>query len=230
MSDRPRLLDLFCGAGGCAKGYHDAGFEVVGVDHLPQPHYPFEFIRADAMSFLDGRRMDVYDAIHASPPCQGYSAMARCVKTKAPRLIVELRRHLVRIGLPYVIENVEGAPLDCPVMLCGTMFGLRVRRHRLFEMSPNVLVLTPPCQCRNGVIRGRLIGHRAGGKVAPGRTKPPPATESMRRDAIGVPWMTGREARQAIPPAYTAFIGRQLRRAGCRGSGTAGCKGGGGRE
>jgi DNA (cytosine-5)-methyltransferase 1 len=210
---RPLLLDLFCGAGGCAMGYHRAGFDVVGVDHLPQPHYPFEFIQVDAMSFLYGRRMDQYAAIHASPPCQAYSAMARCVKTLAPRLIPELRRHLIRIGLPYVIENVEGAPLQGNVVkLCGTMFpGVRVRRHRIFELSDHLpLILTPPCDCTNGVIRGTLIGHRCGGKVAPGRIRPPAATESERRSAIGVEWMSGREARQAIPPAYTEFIGRQL--------------------
>jgi DNA (cytosine-5)-methyltransferase 1 len=194
-------------------GYHRAGWEVVGVDHKPQPRYPFAFIEMDAMAFLDGRRMDGYDAIAASPPCQGYSAMARCVQTSAPRLIPELRRSLLRIGLPFVIENVEGAPLIAPLMLCGTMFGLKVRRHRLFEIEPPLLILTPDCQCRNGVMRGRLIGHRCGGKVAAGRTRPPSATEAQRRDAIGVPWMTGREARQAIPPAFTEFLGKQLRHA-----------------
>ncbi len=205
-------------------GYARAGFEVVGVDHRPQPRYPFEFVKADALLFLrnlirergmpeenGGIDLDDFAAVHASPPCQAYSAMARAVKTKAPKLIPPLRRLLEQAGKPYVIENVEGADMERPaLMLCGTMFGLRVRRHRLFEVRPPILFLTPDCRCRHGVIKGRLIGHRCGGKVAPGRTRPPPATESMRREAIGVPWMTGREARQAIPPAYCEFIGRRL--------------------
>lgn len=226
---RPVILDLFCGGGGCTAGYVAAGFEVWGVDREPQPHYlasgASDFILADALRFLrlliegdyeatGGLHLDDLVAIHASPPCQQYSAMARAVDTKAPDLVGPVREMLLRAGKPYVIENVEGAPLEgCVVMLCGTMFGLKVRRHRLFEIggaSTPPLMLTPSCVCRHGVRSGRLIGHRAGGKVAPGRTKPPPATESMRRDAIGVPWMTGREARQAIPPRYTEFIGRRL--------------------
>lgn len=207
---RPLLLDLFCGAGGCAVGYHRAGFDVVGVDHVQQPRYPFEFIKMDALAFLDGRRMDRYAAIHASPPCQAFSAMNRAVKAKHSDHIKLVRPNLQRIGLPWVIENVEYAPLFQPVMLCGTMFGLKVRRHRCFELSFRVSELLPECQCANGVMRGRLVGHRCGGKVAPGRTKPPPFTVGEQREAIGVPWMTGREARQAIPPAYTEWVGRQL--------------------
>jgi DNA (cytosine-5)-methyltransferase 1 len=227
---KPRLLDLFCGAGGCATGYHRAGFDVFGVDLAPQPRYPFDSAKAGALEFLSclaeadamnpdalnatgGLSLSDFDVIHASPPCQKYSAMARAVKTKAPDLVPAVRAALRSAGKPYVIENVEGAPLEGPLMLCGTMFHLKVRRHRLFEIHPNILILTPPCSCLNGVVTGRLIGHRCGGKVAPGRTKPPAATESQRRDAIGVPWMSGKEARQAIPPAYTEFIGRQLIRA-----------------
>ena len=211
---RPKLLDLFCGAGGCAMGYHRAGFDVVGVDHVPQPRYPFEFHQLDAMSYLDGRLLDSFSVIHASPPCQSYSALNRAVRSGAPKMVDRVRLELERIGLPFVIENVEGAPLRHPVMLCGTMFGLRVRRHRLFEIGGPIvpLVLTPPCSCSGGVVSGRLIGHRVGGRVAPGRTKPPPSTESMRREAIGVPWMTTKESRQAIPPAYTEFLGQQLLR------------------
>lgn len=220
---KPKLLDLYSGAGGCATGYHRAGFDVVGVDHKPQPRYPFHFILADALMFLrnlisdqpeenGGLEISNFAVIHASPPCQGYSAMNRAVKADAPRLIPAVRELLKKAGLPYVIENVEGAELSGNVvMLCGTMFdGVRVRRHRLFEVHPPVLMLTPPCECRNGVMRGRLVGHRVAGKVAPGRTKPPSRTESDRRDAIGVPWMQPREARQAIPPAYTEWIGRRL--------------------
>lgn len=206
---RPRLLDLFCGAGGCAMGYHLAGFDVLGVDIEPQPHYPFEFCQHDAFDFLEYNWMD-FDAYHASPPCQAFSAMNRAVKAKHPDFIRPIRRDFHGKGRPCVIENVEGAPLHQPVMLCGSMFGLRVRRHRIFEVSVPVAGLLPECQCKNGVVKGRLVGHRCGGKVATGRTKPPPYTEAARREAIGVPWMTGREARQAIPPAYTQWIGKQL--------------------
>lgn len=223
--NRPRLLDLFCGAGGCAMGYHRAGFDVTGVDREPQPNYPFEFVQTDAVellrlliaesycwqSIMTSPSLADFAAIHASPPCQGFSAMNRAVRSQHPNLIDPIRRLLIEAGRPYSIENVEGAPLQWPtVMLCGTMFGLRVRRHRVFELRGFPLLLTPDCSCRNGVVDGRLIGHRCGGKVAPGRRRPPAATEADRRDAIGVPWMTGKEARQAIPPAYTEYLGRSL--------------------
>lgn len=209
------LLDLFCGGGGCSAGYVRAGFTVTGVDHVQQPHYLASgvsaFVLGDAVEYarLHGHE---YDVIAASPPCQGYSRMARAVETTAPRMITWVRWLLQWIGRPFVIENVEGAPLGGHVVtLCGSMFALRVRRHRLFEFSEDVpLLLTPPCQCRHGVRDGKLIGHRTGGKVAAGRTKPPPATESDRRAAIGVPWMTARTARQAIPPAYTEYVGKHL--------------------
>jgi DNA (cytosine-5)-methyltransferase 1 len=198
-------------------GYHRAGFDVTGVDINPQPRYPFAFHQADALEYVRDHGRE-YDAIHASPPCQGYSAMARCVRSKAPKLIGRVRESLLATGKPYAIEGVSGSPMEgYYVTLCGTMFGLRVRRHRLFEIRPETLAMLPDCTCRNGVIEGRLIGQRVGGKVAPGRTKPPPATESDRREAIGVPWMTTMEARQAIPPAYTFFIGKQLLRAIGRG-------------
>jgi DNA (cytosine-5)-methyltransferase 1 len=220
MSRRPRILDLFSGAGGCAAGYHRAGFSVWGVDHAPQPNYPFDFMQADAIRYLERllagprQELDKFDAIHASPPCQGYSRMGRCVKTSAPRLIGRVRDLLLATGLPHAIEGVEGSPMEGYYLtLCGTMFGLRVRRHRLFEIRPATLAMLPDCSCRNGVATGRLVGQRVGGKVATGRTKPPPATESARREAIGVPWMTTREARQAIPPEYTEFVGKILLRA-----------------
>lgn len=203
---RPRLLDLFCGGGGAAMGYHRAGFDVTGVDIAPQPHYPFEFIQADAMTFpLDG-----FSVIHASPPCQRWSAMNRAVKADHPDLITPVRARLRASGLPYVIENVEHAVLIEPWTLCGTQFGLRTRRHRGFEVWPVPTMLLPACDCGGRVARGELLGHRLRGKVAPGRRTPPPMPESARLDVYGVPWMTGREARQAIPPAYTEYIGRQL--------------------
>src|SRR5262245_2690441 len=129
-----RLLDLFCGAGGAAVGYHRAGFEVVGVDIKPQKHYPFEFHQADAMTYpLNG-----WDVIHASPPCQAYSMAAqqwRLTGVEYPDLISAIRNRLRRNNLPYVIENVRGAPLLNPVMLNGALFGMNVNRKRYFESN-----------------------------------------------------------------------------------------------
>jgi hypothetical protein len=127
---RPRALDLFCGAGGASMGLHRAGFEVVGVDACPQPEYPFAFVQADALTFpLDG-----FAFVWASPPCQAFTAYKRRTDHVRPRrnLIPAVRARLAAAGVPYVIENVVGAPLRVPVMLCGSMFGLDVQRHRLF--------------------------------------------------------------------------------------------------
>ena len=162
---KPRLLDLFCGAGGAAMGYHRAGFEVVGVDIKPQPHYPFEFHQADAMTYpLEG-----FDAIHASPPCQGYSphvssessAWAGTRGKDEPRLIGAVRERLV--GHAYVIENVVGArrELRGPLLLCGTMFGLPIARHRLFEMNWRIGAFDAP--------------HHPGARVSPCATHSPAA-------------------------------------------------------
>jgi len=187
-------------------GYHRAGFDVVGVDNRPQPRYPFEFHQADAMTFpLEG-----FDAIHASPPCQQWSAMNTAIKREYPQLIDPVRALLRTRGTPYVIENTERAPLIEPWTLCGTQFGLLTRRHRKFEVWPQFFDLIAPCNCQGRVANGQLLGHRLRGKVAPGRTKPPERPESDRLEAYGVPWMTARDARQAIPPAYTEYIGRQL--------------------
>jgi DNA (cytosine-5)-methyltransferase 1 len=158
-----RLLDLFCGAGGAAMGYHRAGFDVVGVDHRPQPNYPFEFIETDALTFLreGGPIRGWFDAIHASPPCQAYSAGARMRNGYAkdhPRLIEPLRELLIQTGLPYVIENVPEAPLRSPMRLCGSQFGLDVRRHRAFES--NVLLLSNGCtHDHQGVVVGVYGDH-----------------------------------------------------------------------
>ena len=205
----PRLLDLFCGAGGAGMGYSRAGFDVTGVDIKFQKNYPFPFIQADALEYLAEHGRE-YDVIHASPPCQAYSVMRVMTQRDYVDLVEPTREALESIGRPYIIENVEGAPLSNYLTLCGTQFGIRVRRHRWFEMSPAVYPLMSPCSCRNGVVTGSLIGQRVAGAVAPGRRKPPHHTESDRREAIGVPWMTTMEARQAIPPAYTEYIGSLL--------------------
>jgi DNA (cytosine-5)-methyltransferase 1 len=223
VSRRPLLLDLFCGAGGAAVGYHRAGFDVVGVDHRPQPRYPFEFCLADALEYLANGGWKGFDAIHASPPCQGYSslkAIRRFGSKQYPLLIEPCRELLIATGKPYVIENVPGSTLGFSAMLCGSMFGLgaicdgafhQLRRHRLFETS--FLVLTPPCQHV-----GRPVGVYGNGG-AHRRIKDRPgingftgnATESC--SAMGIDWMSRYELSQAIPPAYCEFIGKQLRNA-----------------
>jgi len=212
---KPRLLDLFCGAGGAGMGYHRAGFEVVGVDIDPQPNYPFEFHQGDAMTYpLDG-----FDAIHASPPCQGYSRMRHLPWLKDrvyPMLIEPVRDRLQETGVPYVIENVVGAPLDPSFMLCGLSFGLRMYRHRMFES--NVWMLTPAHERHREVIgSGRMLGSRyshASAGVA--GLLPDPAghtagaSTKAAAEAMGVSWMKRDEMTQAIPPVYTEWIGAQL--------------------
>ena len=212
---RPRLLDLFCKAGGAAMGYHRAGFEVVGVDLEPQPRYPFEFIRADAFEYpIEG-----FDAVHASPVCKRFSQITRTARIDPeahPDQIAPIRERLIASGLPYVIENVEGAPLRSPVRLCGSSFGLDLRRHRLFES--NVLLLVPPCD--HGWQTPRFHPNRSDrkgtGRLASvisvtghGNDGPGGRVADWRR-AMEIPWMTRDELAQAIPPAYTEHLGRQL--------------------
>jgi DNA (cytosine-5)-methyltransferase 1 len=206
--NRPRLLDLFCGAGGAAMGYHRAGFDVYGVDIMPQPRYPFWFQRADALTFpLDG-----FDFIHASPPCQAYSDLAHRTKRIYPALIEPIRAHLLDSGLPFVIENVDGAPLNSPTVLCGQMFGLRLIRHRLFETSlfvwqpedpPHPLVYTTDKRKHH---YGQLDEMTAPVSVNGGGN----CSVEAARDAMGIDWMTKAELNEAIPPAYTEYVGRQL--------------------
>ena len=213
MSSKPRLLDLFCGAGGAAKGYHQAGFEIVGVDIDLQPHYPFRFLQGDVMD-LDPHWMGSFDVVHASPPCQSYSVLSARTGTGHlwPRLIAPVRDLLRSVGRPYVIENVVGAPLQNPIMLCGTMFpGLRVIRHRLFEsnmllMSPGLCVKPHPlCHTRDRRKRhhGRTDEWTDYVQVTGGGN----SSVAAARDAMNIDWMTKRELNEAIPPAYTAHIG-----------------------
>lgn len=170
---KPRLLDLFCGAGGCSKGYADAGFYVVGVDVEPQPNYPFRFIQADALEFLREGRWQGFDVIHASPPCQRYSAAAEIHDTseRHPDLIDPTRALLRATGLPWVMENVERAPLETTLRLCGSMFELGVLRHRLFES--NVLMLGPICGSHGewyaSVFGGRCVGRQRVTHAGPGK-------------------------------------------------------------
>jgi DNA (cytosine-5)-methyltransferase 1 len=208
---KPRLLDLFCGAGGCSVGYARAGFEVVGVDINPQPRYPFEFHQADALEFLKAHGRE-FDAIHASPPCQRYSEVTRCIPGRAqkhPDLVDPTRELLQRSGRQWVIENVPGAPLRDPLLLCGTMFGLRVIRHRLFESS--VFLWSPGQQCWHPQ-RGKVGGTGVRGKK-PGDwiSVAGSPTVAVAGPAMGIAWpMSRKELANAIPPAYAEFIGKQL--------------------
>jgi DNA (cytosine-5)-methyltransferase 1 len=217
---RPLLLDLFCGAGGAAMGYHRAGFDVIGVDISPQPHYPFGFVQADALEYLAWADLNVFDAIHASPPCQAYSAYRRRgsgVGGSHPKLISAVRKALVKIGLPYAIENVPGAPLLESVQLCGSSFGLDVRRHRLFETwfpaSRQAVPWEPaePMMCNHGWQTPRFPPAsnrtRLRSTVEVGVRRIPLA---VQQKAMGIDWMTLPELSQAIPPAYTEYLGKQL--------------------
>jgi DNA (cytosine-5)-methyltransferase 1 len=213
-----KLLDLFCGAGGCAMGYHRVGFdEIVGVDIQPQPHYPFRFVQEDALEYLQ-RHGDEFDVIHASPPCQAYSAANNIHgSTDHPDLIAVTRHLLQKNGKPWVIENVERAPLFYPALVCGLALGLGVRRHRLFESSHFLF----GSGCGNhkqdyaivfgGSARGRahVTGRAKGGGPVLHRPTLPLA---RAKQAMGIDWMNRKELSQAIPPAYTEFIGKQLLR------------------
>jgi DNA (cytosine-5)-methyltransferase 1 len=219
-----RILDLFSGAGGAAWGYHLAfpEAEIVGVDIVPQPRYPFAFVEADAMTTpLDG-----FQFIHASPPCQGYSIMRNLPWLEGkgyPRLIAAVRERLMAAGVPYVIENVEGAKWEREISggwLCGGMFGKRFYRHRVFESS--FFWMQPGHPKHSGVIvRGRNLGGR--GRQAVHDDKPEYHAFSRAagighsggtRDArveMDCPWMTRDELSQAIPPVYTEYLGGRLR-------------------
>lgn len=210
---KPRLLDLFCGAGGAAMGYNRAGFEVVGVDIKPQPHYPFEFHQADALTYpLEG-----FDAYHASPPCQAFSTIGKMYWSKMPKkervdLIEPIRSILIKTGKSYIIENVPGSPLINPVRLCGSTFGLGVRRHRHFEA--NFYIAIPICLHKEQPTIFAVYGDhpencrvRTDGKG--GNIKRAPSVE-VGRSVMGIDWMDWKELTQAIPPAYTEYIGKYL--------------------
>lgn len=197
-----RLLDLFCGAGGAGMGYARAGFEVIGVDIAPQPNYPFTFIRDDALELLaDPDALSAYDAIHASPTCQSRARVTAWTGRREdhPDTLTPTLLRLSILEQPWVVENVPEATrlgdLRADFRLCGTEFGLNVRRHRDFQIGNwSSFQLQHPCRCR----RNRLLvpfGHK---------------NERAFADAMGCGWMTNLEGRQAIPPAYTQFIGEQL--------------------
>jgi len=203
-----RLLDLFCGAGGAAMGYYRAGFEdIIGVDIKPQPNYPFEFVQGDALEYVTEHGAE-FDVIHASPPCQAYSMAGqqwRAEGREYPDLVEETRELLIRIGKPYVIENVPGAPLINPTVLNGAFFGKNLRRTRWFETSFEMPFFLLPKEGPSRFRMGRKprksdpvvpVGHFSGVNRA--------------KRVMEIDWMTQAELAQAIPPAYTEFIGKKL--------------------
>ena len=203
-----KMLDLFCGAGGAAMGLSRAGVDdITGVDLVPQPRYPFRFVQADAMTFpLDG-----YDLIWASPPCQEYSASRNM---HADRHYVDLvaptRKRLQESGTPYIIENVVGAPLNTVVELCGEMFGLKTFRHRRFETS--FMVLCPPHKHPKGSNTNTSKGTKGQSSHKNGATHITVAGNNFNfqdgKAALGIDWMSHKELAQAIPPAYSEYLGR----------------------
>lgn len=211
---RPRLLDLFCGAGGAAVGYHRAGFDVLGVDIAPQKNYPFEFIQTDALEYLRVPTRG-FDAIHASPPCQAYTQSAlsqRNAGKEYPDLLAPTRDALDATGLPWVIENVPDAPMRADYVLCGCRFGLRtesrmgLRRERWFETSWHGFDMAPGHDHTEPAIS--VVGHGTPSWVRAKLGRNPTIAEY--REAMGIDWMNRNELSQAIPPAYTEYMGGEL--------------------
>lgn len=200
-ASKPKLLDMYCGAGGAGFGYHLAGFDVVGVDIKPQPHYPFDMVVGDAIQVAKMRRAE-FDSFHASPPCQAFTMARKLHGNSHPDLVDVTREFLQSTGAPWCIENVPGAPLIDPVVLCGLMFGLNLYRHRLFETNFYLPSLEHPPHHAPQAKMGRpalpneilqVVGHFSG---------VPRARREMQ-----CPWMSQGELAQAIPPKYTEFIG-----------------------
>ena len=195
-------------------GYYRAGFdEIVGIDIEKQKNYPFDFFQGDALrppvDFND------FDLIHASPPCQRFTQARSFNKFRHnrdwqdyPDLLTPCREMLANSGVPYIIENVPGAPMRIDVMLCGTMFGLRVIRHRWFEIFPLRLILTPPCQHEGTVANGDYYCVVGTGGL--GMTSTPYAKKRECAEAMNITWMTRKEMTQAVPPAYTQFLGKEI--------------------
>lgn len=225
MATRPLLLDLFCGEGGCSAGYVAAGFDVVGVDLHPKPRYPYEFVQGDALTYLaDPVFMARFDAVHASPPCKSENPLRHLHDVQHPDLLTPTLAALRAQSLPWVVENVEATDkLPGALLLCGASFGLSttckdgvqraLKRHRLFESS--VFLMRSGCACGSSAHRAgqynpqRIIGvygNGGGGQMTRGYK----GNLAESRAVMGMPWASREGVSQAIPPAYTRFIGEQL--------------------
>jgi DNA (cytosine-5)-methyltransferase 1 len=202
------VLDLFCGGGGSAYGYWQAGYSPVGIDIRKQPDYPFPHFIGDAMRFREiVSGVESVELIHASPPCQAFTIAGNLARAQGKQastvdLLTPIRPLLKASGVPYVIENVKGAPLENPVMLCGSMFGLKVRRHRLFECS---FPVEPPGPCRHKE-QGKPVGvyHAMNDSIPQGGTTAKTLEEAQ--EAMGIDWLPWRTLKEAVPPAYTRWI------------------------
>ena len=206
-----KLLDLYCKAGGASKGYQLAGFEVVGVDIKKQKRYPYEFIQADCLELMkDMKFLKSFDVIAASPPCQTHSITqhlrnAQGKSTDKVDLIPQTREALIASGKPYVIENVPGSPLIEPIQMCGSYFGLKVRRHRRFES--NLPIVGSPCKHKE---QGKPVGVYGSMRDEIPKGGHTAKTIEEAREAMGIDWMIWGELVEAIPPIYTQEIGKQL--------------------
>ena len=226
---RPRILDLFCCAGGAGMGYHRAGWAIYAVDIDPQPNNPFPFHQGNALEVMavllaggaidfthkDGRvewlTLADFDALHGSPPCQGYTALAAVHGNEWPMLVPAVRDLFERSGLPYIIENVQGSPVRRDLTLCGEMFGLGVIRHRYFELG-GWSGSAPAHKAHRGRVQGWRHGaYFDGPYLAVHGEGGGKGSVAEWQVAMGIDW-TGvrREIAEAIPPAYTEHIGRQL--------------------
>lgn len=206
---RPRLLDLFSGAGGAGQGYHLAGFDVVGVDIVNRTRYPFEFHQADALEYLAGHWQE-FDAVHASPPCQAYSVSTgghRAAGKEYPDLLAPTRAALQQLPLPWVIENVPGSPMRADYRLCGCFFGLELRRDRWFETSWHGFEMLPTHDHSGDYY---TVAGKGGGNTDERLRYGRNTTKADRSRAMGIDWMTEVEMSLAIPPAYTAWLGQHL--------------------
>lgn len=205
---KPNLLDLFCGGGGASYGYELTGFDVVGVDNTPQPKYRGDIVIADALLYVK-EHYKSFDVIHASPPCQAYSTASMQFRIQGKEyvdLVAETREVLKSTGKPYVIENVPGSPLLDPIVLCGSMFGLRTYRHRLFESNMPLSAPEHPEHIHKNAKMGRkpkgdeciqYVGHFSGVKQV--------------QDMTGLYWLGQKELAQSLPPPqYTKYIGEQI--------------------
>lgn len=192
-------------------GYFRAGFDdITGIDIKPQKHYPFKFIQGDALEYLAEHGQE-YDVIHASPPCQRYSIARSVHKKYHPDLIPETRRLLILSGKPYIIENVVGVPLRACLILCGTMFGLKTIRHRLFESNIDLKLSPATCSCFRQAAAGNLFNlHNTIQRNLYMKKQGYIHASEALKDSLEVPWMNMDEAQEAIPPAYTEWIGKQL--------------------